>query len=654
MSQNLIDDLRYRHDIDGLRAIAVGLVLLFHADFGCSGGYIGVDVFFVISGFLITSLIWRDLESGRFTFANFWERRMRRIAPALIVLTLATVIAGWFLLLPTDFENLGQATASQAVFAANFHYWRNSGYFTGAADEKPLLQTWSLAVEEQFYLIAPFFFWAIFQLPFFRRRTTLCWTLILALAISLGASIYGVEHHPWAAFYLLPTRAWELLLGSLIAFIPTNFLITKRRSLCEIASLVGLTLILVPAFAYTKLTPFPGLSALPPCGGTALLIWANGSPDGKPYTLIGRTLSLRPIVFIGTISYSLYLWHWPFLAYARYLALLPLSYTDRAIALALGFVFAILSWRFIETPFRTRQLGTSRKAMFAYAGTGLATVFVSGLVCLVAHGFPHRFDAHIREMASAREDKGYLINLNAKDIAAGKLIKLGATDPSLSPQILVWGDSHAMSALPAFDQLLKKKGIAGRAATHQGTAPIINWHKSTAGSRTETIEYNDSVMTYIEQNHIPHVILVGYWLSYGDARGHYSEDFNHALVATVRRLVEAGSCPWILMDVPIHRFDIPKALTNRAISAGDIATLSTKPSPTNVLDGIDQRIIDQIEAAGGRILDPKPRFLDPSGQRYLVQSEGVVLYRDGGHLTVKGARQVLVPFLQDSLISEMP
>ena len=204
---NLINDFRYRTEVDGLRAIAVISVILFHAGFGCPGGYVGVDVFFVISGFLITSLIWKDLEGGKFTFANFWERRARRIVPALVVVTLVTLIAGWFLLLPSAYASLGKAAASQAVFAANIHYWLDSGYFSGAAEEKPLLHTWSLAVEEQFYLIVPFILWSGFHFRgLLRCRGAILSLLIVGCVLSLAMSIYGVIYRPSEAFYLLPTR----------------------------------------------------------------------------------------------------------------------------------------------------------------------------------------------------------------------------------------------------------------------------------------------------------------------------------------------------------------------------------------------------------------------------------------------------------------
>ena len=343
----IIRDFRYRPEIDGLRAIAVMAVVLFHAGLGVSGGFIGVDVFFVISGFLITSLIIKDLEAGKFTLANFWERRARRIIPAAVVLVFVVLAAGWFLLLPSDYAALGKSAAWHAAFAANIYFWRNTNYFASAAEEQPLLHTWSLAVEEQFYLIVPLLLLALFRFPYFRSRGLLLALFLIGFAFSLALSIVVVPRMPAVAFYLLPTRAWELLAGSIIAILPAASLSRIwREILCGIA----LITIVVPCFIYTKETPFPGLAALPPCLGTALFIWASGpastSIQNSTFN-IQNLLAARPVVFIGLISYSLYLWHWPLFAFSTYWALDPLSLPYRLCLVAASFVLAILSWRFV-------------------------------------------------------------------------------------------------------------------------------------------------------------------------------------------------------------------------------------------------------------------------------------------------------------------
>lgn len=636
--------MNYRPEIDGLRAVAVLAVVLFHSTDRFTGGYVGVDVFFVISGFLITSLIWKDLESGRFTFIGFWERRARRIVPALVVTTIATLVAGWLLLLPADFDNLGQASAAQAAFAANFHYYWDSGYFSGAAEEKPLLHTWSLAVEEQFYLLVPLLLWGMFRSVMLRGRTAVISVLATGFILSLALSVYGVSRDPSATFYLLPTRAWELLLGSLIAFLPASSQSLPRKTMREVSALTGLSLILVSVFFYTPQTPFPGFAALPPCFGAALIIWGNGLGP----TVIGSILSTRPVVFVGLISYSLYLWHWPFLAFSKYLSPEPLGFGHRAALVGLGFLFATLSWKYVETPFRKRKLGASRKAVFAFAGSGLAVVLGCGLVCVVMQGFPHRFSAEALKFAAATSDQAFFgKNLTTEDIVSGKLLPIGVQDPLLRPAVFVWGDSFAQAALPAVDALLKERGLAGIAATHEATPPVLDWFSSNwFGLREDSITYNNAVLSNIRSQRVPDVILVANWGWY-EEHGDRSR-YHIALVKTVQRIVAMDSRAWILLTPPQHSFEVQKALS-LSLSPVYIKKLLAKSRASVEYRRIDSNVLAKIEAAGGRILDPRPRFLDPTGQLYIIQADGFSLYTDHCHLSTKGANLMLLPLLRELL-----
>jgi len=643
----LISNFRYRPEVDGLRAVAVLVVVLYHARLHCPGGYVGVDVFFVISGFLITSLIWKDLESGRFTFAHFWERRARRIVPALVVVTIATLMAGWFLLLPADFKNLGQASASQAVFGANIYYWHDSGYFAGAAEEKPLLHTWSLAVEEQFYMLMPFLLWGVFRFMALRSRAAVISILSVAFTFSFALSVYGVIHFPYATFYLLPTRAWELLLGALVAFLtPRSLSWLGRRWLLELLALAGLALIIIPVFTYTTETPFPGLAALPPCLGTALVIRANERSNGKIPTAIGAALATRPVVFIGLISYSLYLWHWPFLAFSRYVALEPLSLGYTVAVVGLGFLLAVLSWRYVETPFRERKIGASSKSVFLYAGTGLCIVLIGGLLCITMKGFPQRIPKQAQEIDDAKADLAFMNQVTTDDVRAGKLVPIGVADPALPPALLVWGDSHAMAALPAVDDFLKEQGLAGRAVTRAATAPVLNLGM---GRHDAVADFSDAVISYIRSQRIPTVILIGRWEGYTRSGRAAADSFGASLLATIRRLVAIGTSPWIMLDVPIHSVDVPRVLSRAVTFHADIASFYTKAAAIDEFDTIPPQTIAEIEAACGQILDPKPRFLDPTGQHYIFQANGVVLYRDKDHLTTRGAKLMLLPLFREKL-----
>jgi peptidoglycan/LPS O-acetylase OafA/YrhL len=641
--------LHYRADIDGLRAIAVLAVLLFHGGLGCSGGYVGVDVFFVISGFLITSLIWRDLETGRFSFATFWERRARRIIPAMAAAAIGTLIAGWFVLLPDDLESLGKAALALAAFGANIHYWQATGYFDGAAQEKPLLHTWSLAVEEQFYFCVPFLMWALYRSPALRRRTTVAALTGVLLVGSFALSVYGVARFPSPTFYLLPTRAWEMLLGSLIALVPAPP--GLGRALREGLAAAGLLLVLVPVLAYVETTPFPGLAALPPCLGTALIIRANERADDGPQTAVAGLLSTGPLVFVGTISYSLYLVHWPLLAFARYLAPAPLALRDRACLLGLGLVLAYLSYRFVETPFRTRALGSSRGTMFAFAGGGLAAVLACGGSFVAQAGFPARLPPQSLEYASVRSDRTYIHELDLQDIQSGDLVPIGARDPATAPSVLVWGDSHAMAALPAFDALLEERGLAGLAATHSSTAPVLDWYLESTewGLRQESLPYNRAVLAHARSRGIQDVILSARWSKYADCGREGSGPFGPALVSTVHQVIAGGSRAWILLDVPGHPFDVPAALARSVLTGSDLGPYCARPESTPAFDGLDPAVVEAVRAAGGRFIDPKPGFLHPVRGHYVVEAAGAALYRDEGHLSGEGARQILLPVLREAL-----
>lgn len=292
--------LAYRRDIDGLRAIAVLAVVLFHFGVpGVTGGFVGVDVFFVISGFLITSIIWREREAGRFSFVDFWARRARRILPALLVMMFTSLVAGWFLMAPKDYSELGRSIHNQVVFISNLFFMRQDGYFDTASDMKPMLHTWSLSVEEQFYIAFPLLL-ALLSSWLKQWRSA----LFVLLLVSFAASVWAVANEPDKAFFLLPMRAWELLAGSMLAVMPVR---AGRASplLAQAVSLFSLGLILVAVLGYDANTAFPGAAALLPVLGVVGLIWANGQHP----TWVGRLLGSRVLVGIGLISYSWYLWH---------------------------------------------------------------------------------------------------------------------------------------------------------------------------------------------------------------------------------------------------------------------------------------------------------------------------------------------------------
>ena len=652
----MISRFSYRPEINGLRAIAVLAVVFFHAGFGCPGGYVGVDVFFVISGFLISSLIWKDLENGSFTLAGFWERRFRRIGPALIAVVLAVLVAGYLVMLPEDLRSLGKAAASQSLFLANIHYWMNTGYFVGTAEEKPLLHTWSLAVEEQFYMIAPLALWAIYRSKALSSRRSILTILGGGFFASLAMSELCLTRFPGATFYLLPTRAWELILGAIAAFLPFQRRLLQTRWLMELIQLSGLALILASVFLYTAKTRFPGLSALPPTIGTAMLLWVN--PGGSYKGSVAKILVWPPMVFVGLISYSLYLWHWPILAFSKYLALAPLSYMSRCAMLIAGLGCAILSWKYIEAPFRERKIAASSRPMWVFTAAGLASIFALGILCWGMQGLPGRFSPQMLAYAAARSDIGYIGELTVEDIRQDRVPEIGTSGPSTPPSVLVWGDSHAMAALPAIDQFLKEKGLSGRAITHSSTAPVLGWYfrsefSGRSGLDKGSLAFAEAVISYVHDHHISQVVLNGCWIWYLEQDDN-PEPFHAALLNTVRRLDSVGARPWVMLDVPFHSFNIPKVLSLSAAGHHFAMQNSARPNSRNEIGNVFPNLLKEIELAGGNTLDPKPSFLNESGDRYIFEKDNILLYRDSNHLTSKGSKLILLPFLHRNFHLEQP
>ncbi|NOT40687.1 MAG: acyltransferase, partial [Alphaproteobacteria bacterium] len=302
-------EIAYRPDVDGLRTIAVGTVILFHGKLGIfPGGFVGVDVFFVISGFLISSILLGEIAHGRFSLAGFYERRIRRILPALITVLAAVMVAGALFFSPQDYVTLAKSAKAAALFYANFHFERQAGYFMPEAETQPLLHTWSLAVEEQFYLIAPLFLWAIARL---QRRWQIA-AVVAAFVASLAFSVWGTAQGDSSAFYLPYSRAFELLLGTMLAM--GLFPAFRSSVVAEAVGAAGLAMIAVAVLFFSASTPFPGYAALLPCVGAAFII-ASGA---RHSTVVARLLSTPAMVFTGKISYSLYLWHWPIFVFAAY------------------------------------------------------------------------------------------------------------------------------------------------------------------------------------------------------------------------------------------------------------------------------------------------------------------------------------------------
>lgn len=458
----------YRREIDGVRALAVMPVILFHAGFQTfSGGFVGVDIFFVISGYLITSIILTEQQAGTFTLLNFYERRARRILPALFVVLLACLPFAWLWLLPSDMKEFSDSVFSVSTFMSNILFWRTSGYFDSATELKPLLHTWSLAVEEQYYLLFPVFLMVAWR---FGKRWLVS-LLVVAALVSLAASEWGSIHKPPATFYLLPTRGWELLIGALTAFylaneglgpyqqvsspsarqpqspespqsLPARRQLLRpslRHALNQGLSLLGLLLIAYAVLAFDKGTPFPSLYALVPTLGTALIILF-----ATEQTLVGKLLGSKVLVGIGLVSYSAYLWHQPLFAFAKQRSLeAPGPWLQAALAAA-ALVLAYFSWKYVEVPFRNKRR-FARRQIFTYGAIGSACFISFGALGHFTTGFVYRYQEGDRYLASLqRSEAGEYVgrrfnqlSMKAFDLQDGRY------------RILLVGDSYGQDLVNA-------------------------------------------------------------------------------------------------------------------------------------------------------------------------------------------------------------
>ena len=486
----------------------------------------------------------REIGDNTFSLVTFWERRIRRILPALIAVVLATLAAAWFLYLPEDLIAVGQSVLAQSVLMSNVFFFQHTGYFEAPLDTIPLLHTWSLAVEEQFYLLFPLLL--MFLARYKRLSTSRC---IAGLGVgSFVLSVIGSYYEPSATFYLLPTRAWELMVGAFLAANPGRQLSSQR--LKEVAGLAGVGLILFSIFFYTDKTRFPGLAAVPPCLGAALIILSGSA---KP-TLVGRALSLRPVVFIGLISYSLYLWHWPFLVFSKYGSIEPQNRWLCVGALAASFVPAILSWRFIETPFRKRLLCPRRPQVFALAGCSMLLLVILGGGVYLIHGMPSRLPAQALAYADGRHDFGFRNQISLQQADAGEFAELGGQGTNQPVELLLWGDSHAEAVAPVLDELCRQFSVRGVQATHAATAPLLQYVSTGPSSLKEKSPvFSQSVMNFISQRHVKAVMLAAYWTTYRPP-----DSLNDSLVLTVQTVTASGARIYVVKDAPIPRFDVPR------------------------------------------------------------------------------------------------
>jgi peptidoglycan/LPS O-acetylase OafA/YrhL len=641
--------------IDGLRAIAVLGVILFHFNLAhITGGYVGVDVFFVLSGFLITNLIDVRLRGRGFSFVYFYERRARRILPALLITCALSALAALVVLVPHDLREFGKSLKATAFFYSNVVFAQATGYFADPLSTRPLLHTWSLAVEEQFYLVFPPLLFAMHFLSG-RNRLRLWIAMGVLFIASLALSIVWVKTNPDTAFYLLPSRAWELLGGALIALAPRQLKLS--RGAAETMTALGVLCIGASFAVYDRNTLFPGTAALLPCMGTVLIIIANLNAT----TRTGRILSHRSLIYVGLISYGLYLYHWPILAFSRYFLDHELTLAQTLFALAATVILAVISYHWIEVPVRSGKYLPLRKTAFQVSAMGLLVIGAVGVAAVNFDGFPQRFSGAALRYAAGADDRADwgkcmppLEKLDRTSICL-------AGNPSIqNPSFLVWGDSHAAALMPGVDAGAKTLGISGwviaynRCPSLIGAAPI----QHNRGDYP-CVQIGEKVLQLIRDNHIKHVLLASRWdtyitgwerggsetlqdltISFTAAGGHRStgmEAFRLAFEETIRRLRELDVDVWVLEQVPPQLIDVPSALAKAVYLHRDPAALrrayaqiDKRRTPTNLVFS-DFRHSPEVS-----FIDPADKFC-PDHSPCLIESEGRALYSDGNHLSVFGS-----------------
>ena len=462
--------MKYRAEIDGLRALAVLPVILFHAGFELfSGGFVGVDVFFVISGYLITTILIEDIENERFSIVNFYERRARRILPALTVILLVSTLISYFILYPSDFEEYSKSLLSVVFFVSNIFFWSESDYFATASELKPLLHTWSLAVEEQYYVLFPIFLILVWRFG----KNRVFWMIVVMAAISLLLSEWGWRNHATANFYLAPTRAWELLAGSIAAFVVQKQGVQKNNLLAT----VGLAAIIFSIFFYDETTPFPSMYALVPVLGTVcLVLYADKA------TFAAKLLSTKGFVGVGLISYSAYLWHQPLMALYRRKVGIELHPIESLSIICLVFLLSVLTWKYVEKPFRKREI-VNRKVIFLSSITSLVFLSAIAVAIYVTNGASFRFQlpsppqkwADIKCHGAARVAQ---YNDELREC-------LGAGTPSTTGDIYLIGDSHAAQITLAVRQVAVARGVNFNFINTESSDdfPYSFWERKVANDR---------------------------------------------------------------------------------------------------------------------------------------------------------------------------
>lgn len=621
--------MKYRTDIDGLRALAVLPVVAFHAQippFG--GGFIGVDVFFVISGYLISSIILSEIDAGQFSLLAFYERRVRRILPALIAVLLVTSLLAYSYLMPIELVAYAKSLLAAVFSGSNFYFWSVSGYFDQASDQQPLLHTWSLSVEEQFYVLFPLILILIRRA--FPNRLRL---FVIAIAIvSCAVSAVEVFYTPLMAFYFPHSRAWELLSGTILAMniIPP----IRRRLLNNLLSGGGFCLIIGGILAFRTTTPFPGLNALVPCLGAGMIIHGGHGPE----TLTSRVLSTPPLVFVGLISYSIYLWHWPLIFFQNNFSILfaglpgPLG---KIILFLSSIALGALSWWFVERPFRRGPLKPSLPQLFTAAGAATMAISAVGALVLVSNGMPWRFSAaqvqaasYIGYDSSSDYRKGECFT--SSDVGDATSFADLKTDTCLRQvrgkrNYLLFGDSYAADLWYGLSRTLT--GVNVMQATGAGCKPLLGIQVAAGPAGERCAKLTRYIFTdYLVNNKVDALLVAGSWID-GDVPG---------LARTLDWARSSGIS--VVLFGPKVQYDAPlPRLLVAALRDGD-AHLPDRHRPATFED-LD-KVVAELARRKGVTYVSYFDLLCTSGSCQYSDDNGRPLAFDRGHLTKWGSTAI--------------
>lgn len=626
--------IAYRPDVDGLRAVAVLSIVLFHAGVeSIGGGFVGVDVFYVISGYLIGSIILKEHRRGTFSLKAFYERRIRRILPALLFMMFGVTILELLYHTPKEVSDYGKTLLAAVLSMSNLYFWRNTSYFAPEAETQPLLHTWSLGVEEQFYLLFPMSLILVWRIAPHRLREATLAVAILSFILS-AAMVVVLGRFNYAAFYLLPTRGWELLLGFMVALDMFPRLTATAVRTC--AATFGLILIVVACFGFTQRTPFPGAAALLPCFGTALIIAAGQSGD----TLINRFLSLPPLVFVGQISYSLYLWHWPLVVFQLEDSLLvsDASPVGQTIAILAGsLIMAVLSWRFVECPFRSGSPGFPKPRLLPI-GIGFLLIGSLGAATIATAGFPSRYPPEARRIASYLDYNAQVPWRSGSCFISvrytnRKFDSANCLMPSANGKnYLLFGDSHAAQFSSGLTAALPHTRIMQATAT--GCHPLLD---ALPDSRLECRKLVDRIYSnFLVKTRVDLVILAARW-----------EPANLGQLARTLEWFRAHQIDVVLLG-PIVQYDqaVPRLLANQK-RTGDAYALDRHRLRS--LAVLDRRMARVARAHGAKYISLwRLMCAQPD---CLATKDGTPQQFDYGHVTADGSLTLARLLIKSGMLS---